>query len=84
MEGKAILRGLVPRQPARLLLVDHVVGTGVELFRAVCDHDLEGIVAKRMDGVYDPEAPTWVKIKNRHYTQAIGRHERFEKMRAGA
>jgi hypothetical protein len=40
-------------------------------------------VAKRRDGVYDPDAPTWVKIKNRQYSQAVGRHERFERMRAG-
>lgn len=83
-ERKTILRGLVPRQPTRLLYVDHVVGTGVDLFRAVCEQDLEGIVAKRIDGPYDPDAPTWVKIKNRNYSQAIGRHERFDKMRAGA
>jgi HJR/Mrr/RecB family endonuclease len=38
-------------------------------------------VAKRRDGVYDPDAPTWVKIKNRNYSQAVGRHERFETMR---
>ncbi len=84
VERKAVLRGLVPRQPSRLLCVDYVVGCGVELFRAVCEQDLEGIVAKRMDGAYDPDAPTWAKIKNRDYTQAVDRHERFERMRAGA
>lgn len=83
VERKAILRGLVPRQPSRLLCVDHIVGHGVGLFRAVCEQDLEGIVAKQMDEVYDPDAPTSVKIKNRNYTQAVDRHERFEKMRAG-
>jgi ATP-dependent DNA ligase len=62
--------------------VDHIVGAGVELFREVCRQDLEGIVAKRRDGVYDPEAPTWAKIKNRAYSQAVGRRERFERMRA--
>lgn len=41
VERKAILRGLAC-QPSRLLFVDHVVGTGVELFRAVCDNDMEG------------------------------------------
>lgn len=29
----------------------------------------------------DPDAPTWIKVKNRQYSQAVGRHERFEKMR---
>lgn len=83
VERKAILRGLVPRHTSRLLYVDHVVATGIELFRAVCGHDLEGIVAKRRDGVYDPNAPTWVKIKNRNYSQAVARQERFRQMRAG-
>jgi ATP-dependent DNA ligase len=47
----------------------------VELFRAVCDADLEGLVAKRKDGLYNPEASTWLKIKNRDYSQAGGRHD---------
>jgi bifunctional non-homologous end joining protein LigD len=84
LERKRVLRGLVPRQPSRLLYVDHIAGTGVELFRAVCEQDLEGIVAKRADAPYDPDAPTWVKIKNRMYSQAVGRHERFDRMRARA
>ncbi len=50
------------------------------LFNEVCRLDLEGIVGKKMNGVYDPAAPTWVKIKNRNYSQAIGRHVRFENM----
>jgi hypothetical protein len=39
--------------------VDHV-GTGVDLFEAVCQNDLEGIVGKRCDGRYTPEERTWV------------------------
>lgn len=80
-EGKRILRSLMPGQPSRLLYVDHIDGRGVDLFREVCRQDLEGIVAKRRDGVYDPEAPTWVKIKNRNYSQATGRHEFFARSR---
>ena len=51
--------------PSPLLYVDHVVGTGVDLFEAVRRNDLEGIVAKRADARYTPEEPTWVKIKVR-------------------
>lgn len=47
-------------------------GRGAELFREVCRQDLEGIVAKRRNGVYDADAPTGVKIKNRQYSQAVG------------
>ena len=39
-------------------------------------------MAKRKDGLYDPQASTWVKIKNRGYSQAVGRHDYFTK-RAG-
>lgn len=45
----------------------------IEFLQSECDCDLEGIVAKLADGLYRPEAPTWVKIKNRHYSQAEGR-----------
>jgi ATP-dependent DNA ligase len=49
----------VPAAPSPLLYVDHVVGTGVDLFEAVCRNDLEGIVVKRADARYTPEEPTW-------------------------
>jgi bifunctional non-homologous end joining protein LigD len=78
IERKRLLRELVPPQPAPVLYVDHVAGRGVRLFRAVCEMDLEGIVAKLGTGPYTPEAASWVKIKNRTYTQAEGRHEFFD------
>jgi ATP dependent DNA ligase-like protein len=77
IQRKAILRGLVPRQPCRLLYVDHLAGYGVDLFEAVCAADLEGIVAKMATAPYGTEPPSWVKIKNRYYSQAAGRRERF-------
>ena len=46
--------------------------------------DLEGIVAKRKDGLYTPNETTWVKIKNPHYRQLECRRELFEKRRAPA
>jgi ATP-dependent DNA ligase len=52
-----------------------------DLFEAVCRNDLEGIVAKRADARYTPEQPTWVKIKNRNYSQIEGRRKLFEKRR---
>jgi ATP-dependent DNA ligase len=39
--------------------------TSKPLFEAACSQDLEGIVAKLASGRYEPEATTWVKIKNR-------------------
>jgi hypothetical protein len=33
---------------------------------------MEGIVAKQASAAYTPDATTWVKIKNRQYSQAVG------------
>ena len=54
----------------------------MDLFRLACENDLEGIVAKRRDGLYTPEETSWVKIKNRNYSQKEGRRELFEPKRA--
>lgn len=40
---------------------------GEALFNAVCERELEGIVAKRVDGLYRPGERGWIKIKNREY-----------------
>jgi bifunctional non-homologous end joining protein LigD len=82
VERKQILQTLVPAQPARLLYVSHIEEHGVDLFQEVCRQDLEGVVAKLMTAPYETEPPSWVKIKNREYSQAAGRHEQFEEMRA--
>ena len=97
MQRKKMLRRILPRvrepdslrEDARgaspLIYLDHVVGRGIDLFAAVCEMDAEGIVAKRLDGIYDPNVTTWIKVKNRDYTQARDRHELFEGRRtAGA
>ncbi len=63
--------------------MSHIDERGVDLFCEVCRQDLEGIVAKKKDGLYASDPATWLKIKNPNYSQAVGRHERFEKMRAG-
>jgi bifunctional non-homologous end joining protein LigD len=40
---------------------------GEALFEAVCERELEGIVAKRVDGRYRSGERGWTKIKNRNY-----------------
>ena len=40
---------------------------------------MEGVVAKQASAKYTPDAPTWVKIKNRHYSQAFGRQDFFNR-----
>jgi DNA ligase-1 len=78
--------GIAPRRSnaaGTTLYADHFEDRGLDLFRVVCENDLEGIVAKRKDGQYTPEETSWVKIKNPRYSQAEGRHELFEKRAAG-
>jgi len=54
------------------------------LFRLACEHDLEGIVAKGKQGPYLPQEPSsWLKIRNRSYSQWVGREELFERKRGG-
>ncbi len=57
-------------------------GCGKSLFRAVCDHDLEGIVAKKLDDPYEPERTRWWKSLNPEYSQKAGRAELFERQYA--
>jgi bifunctional non-homologous end joining protein LigD len=38
---------------------------GAALWEAVCEHELEGVVAKKRTGRYLPGERGWVKIKNR-------------------
>ena len=84
LERKALLRSILPRRPGVVLYVNHVA-CGTDRFRAVCERDMEGIVAKLAAGQYTPEATTWVKIKNPAYSQAAGRADFFDRRRkAGA
>ena len=69
----------MPHGLGRLRYVHHVVGKRVLLFRLVCELDVEGIVAKRRNGAYDPKATTWIKVKNVNYTQARDRWELVER-----
>jgi ATP-dependent DNA ligase len=54
--------------PTPLCLVADAFDDGPALFRAVCDHGLEGVVAKRRRGVYRPgQRGSLVKVKNPGY-----------------
>jgi len=80
-ERKVRLRKLLPRKPRALVYVQHVT-TGTDLFQAICEQDMEGIVAKQAGAGYTPDATTWVRIKNQRYSQAVGRHDFFDRRRA--
>src|SRR6516225_3711281 len=83
MERKAQLHALVRRSKCqRLLYAQHIEMTGKKFFEEICARDLEGIVAKKKMGLYREDRPDWLKIKNRNYTQAEGRHELLTSRRA--
>jgi bifunctional non-homologous end joining protein LigD len=85
IERKRVLRQIVRRRSACVQYLPHMHRRGVELFSQVVERDLEGVVAKLRQapyGLVDGKSP-WVKIKNRQYTQAVGRHEQFDRLRGG-
>jgi ATP-dependent DNA ligase len=53
-------------------------------FKAVCDLDLEGIIAKKLDDPYEPERTKWWKILNSSYSQKEGRGELARACAGGA
>ena len=71
------------RAAAGCLYLNHVEASGVDLFRLACEQDLEGIVAKPKQGIYGVDG-TWLKVRNREYSQAERRHEFFnDSLRVG-
>jgi bifunctional non-homologous end joining protein LigD len=81
IERKLRLRAVVPKRGERLLYCDHIDTDGEGLFRLACEHDLEGIVAKRKSDPYLTEHAKWLKIRNHDYSQWVGREELFERER---
>jgi ATP-dependent DNA ligase len=73
IERKRLLRSLLaPVASSPVLFADHFDGRGIDLYQEVCRMDLEGIVAKRKDGLYTPGETSWVKIRNPQYSQMEG------------
>jgi bifunctional non-homologous end joining protein LigD len=61
----------------RLWRTPEAFDDGAALWEAVCEHELEGVVAKRRSGRYVPGERGWIKTKNRDYW-------RYELEREGA
>jgi ATP-dependent DNA ligase len=51
-------------------------GEGHALFDAVCEWEMEGVVAKRLHDPYKPGERAWVKTKNREYRRYEMERER--------
>jgi ATP-dependent DNA ligase len=85
VDRKQELRRLLARSPVTspLKYTEYIDGQGMALFQRVCELDLEGVVAKQKFGPYvgEREASTWFKIRNRGYSQMVGREELFERER---
>jgi len=75
-ERRRRLQGILPKGSPIVSEALSVAGRGRELFELMREHDLEGIVAKRLDDPYDPRV-RWLKIKNPDYSQKEGRGDLF-------
>jgi ATP-dependent DNA ligase len=65
--------------------VDFLPEKGKELFELACERDLEGVVGKWAQGIYqdDGRSTSWVKVKNPNYSQVEGRAQLLDgKVRA--
>lgn len=84
LERKRLLVEVLPRIESRVLYLDHIAGRGRDLYDLACRRDLEGIVAKWARGTYqyDGTGTSWLKVKNKEYSQMEGRRELFEVRRA--
>jgi bifunctional non-homologous end joining protein LigD len=75
-ERRAMLAKIVRRY--RMQNSEPVLAEGKAAFKAVCELDLEGIVAKRLADPYSPKTKWW-KILNEDYSKKAGRAELFER-----
>jgi bifunctional non-homologous end joining protein LigD len=76
-ERRALLGKIVRRYG--LQKCEPVLGEGKAAFKAACDLDLDGIIAKKLEDPYDTSRTKWWKILNPTYSQKEGRSELFER-----
>ena len=63
LDRKTRLEAFLVGAPELLRYNDHQIGQGPAFHRLACEHGLEGIVSKRIDGRYEPDRRTWLKTK---------------------
>lgn len=64
MERKSILKNILTANIPHLHYSDHILKEGKELYKYSCEHALEGIIAKRVNGTYlSKRSKDWLKIK---------------------
>jgi DNA ligase D-like protein (predicted ligase) len=74
VDRKARLAALLKSAPESLQYNDHQIGHGPVFHRVACQHGLEGIVSKRVNGRYEPDRRSWLKTKclNREEFVVVG------------
>ena len=84
VERKRRLARIMLRIESRLMFLDAIPARGTRPYQLACERDLEGIVAKWVQGTYqcDGRGTSWLKIKNPDYSQIQGRHELFPSKRS--
>jgi bifunctional non-homologous end joining protein LigD len=82
IERKEKLRAVIEKSALPdVLCGKYVEGRGVDLYNEVVRRNLEGVVAKRKNGIYTTVSG-WLKVKNPQYTQSERRYELFESFKA--
>jgi bifunctional non-homologous end joining protein LigD len=71
-DRKKLLKMLLPKNPV-IKYSDHIEEKGTEFFKMAVENDLEGIMAKEANSIYNPGARTnlWLKIKNHKTLEAV-------------
>jgi bifunctional non-homologous end joining protein LigD len=64
VERKQLLKTLLEGAPATLRFSDHIQGSGAQVYKQACAHELEGIISKRAQSIYQSgRCRDWLKIK---------------------
>ena len=74
VERKTRLASLLKGAPDCLRYNDHQIDHGPAFHRLACGHGVDGIVSKRVNGRYEPDRRSWLKVKclNREEFVVVG------------
>ncbi|HEX2549914.1 MAG TPA: DNA ligase D, partial [Gammaproteobacteria bacterium] len=64
IERKKILQKILPPQDPILRFSDHIIASGMEVFKKACEMNLEGIISKEIHSIYQQKrTKSWLKSK---------------------
>jgi bifunctional non-homologous end joining protein LigD len=74
VDRKVRLAKLLAGRSGAIRYSDHQIDHGPAFYKVACQHGLEGIVSKRVDGRYEPDRRSWLKVKclNREEFVVVG------------